>query len=70
MAREIRCQGKASNGATCGRFLAEVDGCNLLILCPVCRKKHAIPLTDLLADLEAWLTEVRTKQGSGQGFML
>lgn len=70
MGREIRCNGRSHNGTTCGRFLAEVDGCQLLILCPICRKKHAIPITDLISDLDQWLAEVKAQQASGQGFML
>ena len=70
--KEIRCRG-VDHGQACNRFLGEIDGAVMRIYCPKCQTRHEIPITELIADLQAYLMELQTQvemTRGGKGFML
>lgn len=70
--KEIRCRGR-DRGTPCNRFLGEVDGTVVRIYCPKCQARHEIPITELIAHLQAYLVELQVQvetAGGGKGFML
>lgn len=67
---KIFCQHRNGEGATCKRFLAEIDGAELRIYCPRCKRWHRIRVEHLAAYLEQVQQQEEAHQAGAAGFVL
>lgn len=65
---EVRC-----DGFGCSKLLGKVEGTNLILQCPRCKKPRTVPILTLVEELTSYLETIKAQAedaGKAGGFML